>query len=70
MEQVKRVPENTLVTGLRLVTHWTRGSASQEPAEPARQCVPRQEPWERGLRACSPRDPIASTRGSCPVASI
>jgi hypothetical protein len=32
------------VTGLRLVTHRTRGSASEEPAEPARQCVPRQEP--------------------------
>jgi hypothetical protein len=38
----------SLLTELGPVTHLPRGSASQESAEPARQCVPRREPGNEG----------------------
>jgi len=37
--------EDGQVSDNALLTHWPRGSASQAPAEPARPCVPRREPW-------------------------
>jgi len=41
--------------------HWTRGSVSQEPAEPARQCVPR--PRSQGTRAPTPNGVVPYSPG-------